>query len=84
MKDRGMTDEERDLAEVLAQTFDTAAEAQVAVYFESGYRGGIVVRLAWEGRQDSLHFPWRDVARLLTSHLSHDEQNTIRKYREIE
>jgi hypothetical protein len=82
MKDRGMTDEERDLAEALAQTFDAAVEAQVTVYFESGYRGGIVVRLAWEGRQDSLHFPWRDVARLLTSHLSHDEQERVGKFRD--
>jgi hypothetical protein len=84
MKDRGMRDEERDLSEALAQTFDTAPEAQVTVYFESGYKGGIVVRVEWEGRQDSLHFPWRDVARRLTSHLSHDEQERLRKFREIE
>lgn len=73
---------EADLAEALAQTFNLASEAQVTVFFEGGFRGSIIIRLAWEGRQDSLHFPWKDVAGMLTFHLSHDEQERISKFRE--
>jgi hypothetical protein len=79
---RRMTDEESDLAEALALTLGTASEAQVVVHFESHCGGGIAVRLEWEGKQDTLRFPWRDVARLLTSHLTSDQQDTIKKYAE--
>jgi hypothetical protein len=84
MKERRMTDEEQHLAEALAETFATAAEAQVTVRFEPGYKGGVVVRLEWEGLEDSLHFPWRDVSRLLSVNLNLDQQNIIWNYREDE
>lgn len=82
MQQRRMTDEESDLAEALAITWGTASEAQVSVNFESGFKGGVVVRFAWEDREDRLHFPWRDVARLLASCLTRDQQEIINKFRE--
>jgi hypothetical protein len=82
MPQRRMTDEESDFAEALALALGTASEAQVIVYFASGYTGGIAVWLEWEGRQDTLHLPWRDVARLLSASMNLDQQNIIRKYRE--
>jgi hypothetical protein len=82
MAERRMTDEERDLAEALAQTLNTAAEAQVTVYFESGYQGSIAVRLAWEGRQDPIRFLWRDVAKLLAACLTPEQQRLLKTYTE--
>ncbi len=68
------------MAEALAKTFDTAPEVQVTVHFESGYSGGVVVRLAWDDQVDTFSFPWRAVAHLLTSVLTADQRDRINKY----